>query len=174
MNVTALLHQAVKKFRGQGPDDQNGAAGLAEYMGIAQTSLSHKVSPTYPSAHCSPDEVVEICKLTGDHAPLQAMAMNLGYALLPITPADEMTHEHACRVASNAKEFGEYLAMAAAHSVAGKRTTDADMADLAKELTQSIAAQTALYGQLQAAHEARKEAASTLRSLVGLPVKDMA
>lgn len=69
MNITGLLHNAVRNFRGPEPEDSNGAAGLSVYMGITAVSLSHKVSPTYPSAHCSPEEIVAICQLTRDHAP---------------------------------------------------------------------------------------------------------
>ena len=103
MNITGLLHNAVRNFRGPEPEDSNGAAGLSVYMGITAVSLSHKVSPTYPSAHCSPEEIVAICQLTRDHAPLQAMAKALGYVLLPVVPPDaEMDPQYVAQVTASA------------------------------------------------------------------------
>lgn len=167
MNTTALLYNAVRRFRGPEPEDSNGAAGLAPYLGMTATSLSHKVSPTYPSAHCSPDEVVSICRLTGDHAPVQAMAMQLGYALVPIVPANTLSTADACRIAASAKEFGEFLA-AAASSTADKKIKDAEMARITKEFAESMAAQAQLFAHLQAAHEGSKP-----REVVDLPVRTM-
>lgn len=171
MNVTALLFNAVRSFRGPGPDDSNGAAGLAPYLGITATSLNHKVSPTYASAHCSPDEVVAICKLTGDHAPVQAMALELGYALLPIAATDGMSTADACRIAKAAKEFGEFLAEAASN-IGGKQIKDSEMTHIAKEFAESMAAQAHLFAQLQAAHDAGKPEAQRARSVVDLPVRE--
>lgn len=170
MNITALLYNAVRRFRGIDPDDSNGAAGLAPYMGLTATSLSHKVSPTYPTAHCSPDEVVAVCKLTGDHAALQAMAMQLGYALLPVATDAGADPEYINRVTASAKEFGEFLAESAA-GIADKHISDSEMAKISKEFAESMAAQAHLFAVVQARHEAGKQ--NPERRIVDLPVREM-
>lgn len=172
MNFTALLFNAVRHFRGPQPEDSNGAAGLAPYMGITATSLSHKVSPTYPSAHCSPEEVVNICKLTGDHETVRAMAKELGYAMLPITvPACEGGAAHAKRMAASVKEFGEFLAETAVNAADG-HINDNEMARITREFMESMAAQTGLYAALKAMHQASKPPSE--RAMVELPVRSMA
>ena len=75
MDITIALQRAVRSF-------EHGTPALAARLGISQTSLLHKVSPTYPTAHCSPEEAVEIMQVTGDHGALHAMAGPLGYVLL--------------------------------------------------------------------------------------------
>lgn len=170
MNITGLLYNAVRHFRGPEPEDSNGAAGLSAFMGITATSLSHKVSPTYPSAHCSPEEIVAICQLTRDHAPLQAMAKALGYVLLPVVPPDaEMDPQYVAQVTASAKEFGEFLAEATT-SYADRQIDDAEMRKLTKEFAESMAAQAHLFALLQAKHQAGKPTGE--KSMVTLPVID--
>ncbi|MGC3984806.1 MAG: hypothetical protein QM777_08810 [Pseudorhodoferax sp.] len=171
MNIRGLLYTAVRNFRGVDPEDSNGATGLAGYMSMSATSLSHKVAPNHPSAHCSPEEVVEICRLTGDHAPVQAMAMRLGYALVPIDTDSSMSAADACRIATSAKEFGEYLAAAAANA-GGKGIKDTEMARITKEFAESMAAQAQLFAHLQSQYEAGKPGGA--RAVVELPVREQA
>lgn len=173
MNVRGLLHAAVRGFRGAGPDDSNGATGLAAYMSISPTSLSHKVAPNHPSAHCSPDEVVDICRLTGDHSAMQAMAFQLGYVLVPIESTSAMSAADACRIAASAKEFGEFLAEAASNP-SGKGIKDADMVRITKEFAESMAAQAALFAHLQATHDAGKPEGQRRRAVVDLAVREAA
>lgn len=159
MNITALLYNAVRCFRGPQPEDSNGAAGLAPYMGITSTSLSHKVSPTH-TAHCSPEEIVDICQLTGDHAPMQAMARALGYVLVPLAQEGADTgQEYIERLTAAAKEFGEYIAESTS-SYADKRISDDEMARITKEFADSMAAQSHLFSILQSKHAAGKGRAS--------------
>lgn len=166
MNITALLYNAVRYFRGPQPEDSNGAAGLAPYMGITSTSLSHKVSPTH-TAHCSPEEIVAICKLTGDHAAVRAMAKQLGYYLVPVPQQDaDLDPEYIGRVTACAKEFGEFLAEATT-SYADKHVSDSEMVKITKEFAESMAAQSHLFSILQAKHEGGKPGHITL------PVRQM-
>lgn len=156
MNITAALFQAVKNFRNPDPTEPNGAAGLAPWVGITSTSLSHKVSPTY-QAHCSPEEVVAICKFTGDHTAMQAMAMELGYALLPLAPVEQdVDKEYLASITASAREFGEFLTEAATH-YSDKSMTDAVMARITKEFAESMSAQAHVYASLQAKHKADKQ-----------------
>lgn len=171
MNIRALLHNAVRCFRGPQPEDSNGAVGLSGYMGLTSTSLSHKVSPTYPSAHCSPEEVIAICQLTGDHAPIQAMAKALGYVLVPIAQEGTDTdQEYIEQLTAAAREFGEYLAESTS-SYADKRITDPEMTRITKEFADSMAAQARLFAILQAKHRAGKPASE--RRHLDLPVRAM-
>lgn len=171
MNITGLLYNAVRCFRGPQPEDSNGAAGLAPYMGITATSLSHKVSPTYPTAHCSPEEIVSICQITGDHAPLQAMARALGYVLVPVVESIENADpQYVAQVTASAKEFGEFLAEATS-SYADQKITDPEMLRITKEFADAMAAQARLFSLLQAQHQAGKPAAD--QPIVALPVREM-
>lgn len=171
MNIRALLYNAVRCFRGPQPEDSNGAVGLAGYMGLTSTSLSHKVSPTYPNAHCSPEEVVSICQLTGDHAPMQAMAKALGYVLVPIAEeGGDSDQQYIEQLTATAREFGEYISEATS-SYADKQITDPEMARITKEFADSMAAQSRLFSILQNKHQAGKPASE--RRMVTLPVREM-
>ena len=102
MNVTAALYRATHGYA-------SGVAHLANYLGISEHSLQHKVSPTYTGAHCSPDEVVAICEVTGDLGPVQAMAARLGQMLLPMPSASGVQTDLARRLAGTCREFGEFV-----------------------------------------------------------------
>ena len=164
MNITALLFNAVRRFRGPEPEDSNGAAGLAGYMGLTPTSLSHKVSPTYPTAHCSPDEVVTICRLTGDHSPVQAMALQLGYGLLPLTPQlADADPDYVSRMTASVAEFGQFIAEASS-SYADRSIDDHEMARITKEFAESMSAQAHLFALLKAKHLQGKPATALSQS----------
>ncbi|MBB1603329.1 phage regulatory CII family protein [Variovorax sp. UMC13] len=153
-DVTALLQDAVSKFRSTDPNGSNGAAGLSKLMGITAASLSHKVSPTYPTAHCSPREVLQICKLTGDMVPIQAMAAALGGVFVPLFCASEAdANSVSCKVASAFKENGEWLA--AAGSANAQAVLNANQLAVAKrEMMESIMASVRAFAALEAKHSA--------------------
>lgn len=136
MSLNALLHKTVLGFRGQSPDDSNGAAGLAPYMGLTSTSLSHKVSPTYQNTNLSPDELVQVMELTGDHSAFLAMALRLGYVPIPLPKDQERTDEvFNGAMTKNIKEYSESIQAATA---AHQRPSDNNVNAYKKELLESI------------------------------------
>jgi hypothetical protein len=136
MNITDALHRAVHSYPG-------GAESLAPRMRISASSLSHKVSPTYPGAHCSPDEMAVIMELTGDHGPMQALAQRLGYVLLPV-PAAVSSDQFAQRLAASVREFGEFVAEVA-KDLADNQVSDNELRRIERELAEMMGAAQALY-----------------------------
>ncbi|CAN5298007.1 hypothetical protein BH10PSE16_BH10PSE16_01110 [soil metagenome] len=144
-------------FRGQSATDSNGAAGLAPYMGLTATSLSHKVSPTYPSAHLSPDELVEVMQLTGDHSAYIAMSIKLGYAPMPLPALGDETEEgFNDRMVQSLKEYGEAMQSA---SVAHQKPSDRSFDAYCKEAIESILAHLSVLSSLKARSTANRERA---------------
>lgn len=131
MDITIALQRAVRAF-------EHGTPALAARLGISQSSLLHKVSPTYPTAHCSPEEVVEIMQVTGDHGALHAMAGALGYVLLP-GPSLELQGESALALARTVAEFGEF-AVVTANALADGQVSDNERARIEREAAQALAA----------------------------------
>lgn len=102
MNITAALYRAAHEY-------PQGMAVLAGFVGCSEHSLQHKVSPNYPGAHCSPQELVTICEITGDLSPLQAQAAKLGQMLLPLPASQRVDGDLSRRLAATCQEFGEML-----------------------------------------------------------------
>lgn len=137
MNITDALHRAVHSYPG-------GAESLAPRMRISASSLSHKVSPTYPAAHCSPDEMATIIELTGDHGPMQALAERLGYMLMPLPAVGIPGDEFAQRLANSVREFGEFVAEVA-KDLADNEVSDNELRRIERELSEMMGAAQALY-----------------------------
>lgn len=145
MDVTLALQRAVRGFA-------HGTAALAARMRISETSLSHKVSPTYPGAHCSPEEALEIMEATGDHSALHVQAKRLQYVLLP-APAAEASRRGTVALVQAVKEFGE-LAASAAESLDDGCITANELARLQREAAEAQAAIQELMRVAQAMHRA--------------------
>jgi hypothetical protein len=152
MSLNALLHKTVLGFRGPNPDDSNGAAGLAPYMGLTGTSLSHKVSPTYPNTNLSPDELVQVMELTGDHSAFLAIAFRLGYTPIPTPkPGDEGDEVFHALLTNSIKEYGESMqAASTAHQTPSNRCLES----YRKEVLESIQANLAILSSLTARADA--------------------
>lgn len=147
MDITIALQRAVKQW-------PHGTAALAARMGLGVSSLLHKVSPTYPTAHASPEEAVEIMEVTGDHGALHAMAARLGYVLLP-TPAVDVTHAPIAALADSVREFGEFVAEAST-ALADGRVSDNERRRIESEGAQALAAIERLLSIAQQLNEQAK------------------
>lgn len=133
MNITAALYRAA---HGYAP----GMPALAEYLGISAHSLAHKVSPNYPSAHCSPDELVRICEVTGDLGALQAQAQALGQVLMPLPASGAAGGDDLARkLAASCKEFGDFVSEISADLSDGKVTPN-ELARIEREAGELIGA----------------------------------
>ena len=137
MNITDALYRAAHAYPG-------GLEALAVRMGISASSLAHKVSPNYPGAHCSPQEMAAIMEFTGDHGALQALAGRMRYMLLPMVAKGPVDAEFTQRLATSVKEFGEFIAAISADLGDG-RVTDNELRRIECELADMQAATAALY-----------------------------
>lgn len=146
MDVTLALQRAVKAF-------PHGSDALAARLRISTTSLLHKVSPTYPGAHCSPEEALAIMEATNDHGALHAMAGQLGYVLLPMPGGEEAGGQIATHLATTVREFGEFVAEAARDLGEGKCTTN-ELARVEREGAEALAAIQQLLSLAQQLHAA--------------------
>lgn len=145
MDVTRALQRAVKGW-------PPGTAALAASMGISSTSLYHKVSPTHPGAHASPEEMLEIMETTGDHGALFLLAERLHYIVLPEPRAEDgMRGTRALALA--VREFGE-LAARTADSLDDGRITGNELARIRAEALEAIAAIHALIRVAEAMYAA--------------------
>lgn len=143
MDVTLALQRAVRGF-------PHGAAALAAVLGTSVHSLNHKVSPQYPSAHCSPDEMLQIMEHTGDHGALLVMCDLLGYVPLLKSNVDATGLAGKALVRA-VKEFGELAARASA-SMEDGRVTANELARLEREGTEAIVAIQQLLRVAQGLH----------------------
>lgn len=137
MNITDGLYRAAHNYPG-------GIEALAPRLHISPSSLWHKVSPTYPGAHCSPDEMAAIMEFSEDHSALQALAARLRYVLLPMPPAGCLDAEFAQRLAASVREFGEFIGEISA-DIADGRVSDNELRRIERELADMMAASQALY-----------------------------
>ena len=150
MNITAALYRAA---HGYAP----GIAALARFVGCSETSLNHKVSPAYPGAHCSPDELVTICEVTGDLGPLQAQAERLGQLLIPMPNAAVVGNDVAAKMAATCKSFGELIAEYSSDLADGKVTPN-EILRIEREAGELIADVHALLKHATALAESAKPA----------------
>lgn len=72
MNVIDAAHKTVHN------DKHGGSTAIAARMGMSNTVLNNKVSPTCSTHHLRLDEAVTIMEYTGDTSIIQAMAHRLG------------------------------------------------------------------------------------------------
>lgn len=137
MNITDALYRAAHQYPG-------GLEALALRMGISSSSLAHKVSPTYPGAHCSPQEMAAIMEFTDDHGALQALAGRMRYMLLPMVPEGEIDGQFAQRLAGTVKEFSEFITEIS-QDLADGRVTDNELKRIERELADLTREASALY-----------------------------
>lgn len=151
MDITRSLQRAVRDF-------PHGSKSLAAALDMSVTTLSHKVSPTYPAQFCSPEEMLQIMRETGDNGPLVALADAVGCMVLPLPAlsadgSDECTRKLLCAV----KEFSE-LAQVTASSAEEDGINDNEMALIETEGGQAIAAIQKLMAWAAAKNAERKPA----------------
>jgi hypothetical protein len=156
MNVTAALYRAAHGYEG-------GMATLAGFLGVSEHSLQHKVSPTYATAHCSPEEVVRICEVTGDLGPVQAMASRLGQMVMPMPTASGVDGDLVHKLADTCKKFGEMISEISG-DLADGRVTPNELARIEREAGQLIGAVHTLLSHANAMAEASRPKSPNLRA----------
>lgn len=150
MNVTDALWRAAHNYPHGGID------ALAVRMGISVNSLAHKVKPSNLNAHCSPEEMLQICEMTGDHGAVHALACRLGYVLLPMPElADGVDATFTVGLASAVQEFGQFISEVSANLADGV-VTENELRRINKEAAEMIAAAQKLVILAENMHEAAK------------------
>ena len=131
MDITRAIQAAVRSY-------QHGTASLAAAMDMSGTTLSHKASPTYPMQFCSPEEMLQIMEITGNDAPLIALAAARNYALLPIAQDLAVADSCAEAVVTSMREFAAFVTEITADS-ADDAITANEMARIEREALDAIA-----------------------------------
>jgi hypothetical protein len=150
MNITDALYRAVHAYPG-------GAESLAPRMRISASSLSQKVSPTYPGAHCSPDEMAAIMDLTGDHGALHALSARMGYMLLAAPEVAMGGEVFAERLATSVREFAEFIGTVT-KDLADGQVSDNELREIERELLDMISAAQALHALAARLNQQRRPA----------------
>ncbi len=151
MDITRALQAAVRGY-------PHGTKSLAAALGMQDGTLSHKVSPTYQTQWCSPEEMLRIMEITGDDGPLLALADARNYVLLPRPVlAGDATDECMARMLDCIKEFSEFTQEIAA-DLADDKVKDNELRRIEKEGAEAIAAIHRMMAWAQAKHEAAKPA----------------
>jgi len=138
MDITRALQRAVRGY-------PHGTKALAAALDCSETTLNHKVSPTYAQAHCSPEEAADIMEVTGDHSALFALADRLHYVMLPRPEACEGDGPVATVLAAVIADFGR-LVTEAAQDLADCTVSDNELARMQGEGARAQAAIQALLG----------------------------
>lgn len=134
MNIADALYNAVHDYPG-------GVASMAPRMKLSDSSLTKKVNPNYPQAHCSPEEQARICELSGDRGPLIAFAERLNCLVLhmPELGESDVDAKLAQQMALTVKEFGDFM-VESGQNLADNRCTATELRRIQREGLQAIAA----------------------------------
>lgn len=128
-----------------------GIAALAPRMGLKETSLRHKVSPTYPTAHLSPRELVMLIEFCG-FGPLHSICAELGHAAIPLPRGSGRVAEG---IARSMREVGEALTVAAAAVEDGK-VESKEIHRFRKEVIEAIGSLGEVAADMEAIHARAK------------------
>lgn len=148
MDITLALQRAVRGF-------PHGTAALAARLKMSESTLNHKVSPTYPGSGCFPEEAAEICEATGDMGALHAIAARLRHVAMPVPDLGDETDTSVLRLAATVREFGEFVSQVAG-ALADNRVTGSELANIEREAAQTLAAINHLVQLARRVHEAAK------------------
>lgn len=164
MDITLALKRAVERY-------PNGSTVLAAAMDMSPTTLRHKVSPTYDTQFCSPEEMLRLMEVTDDDGPLNALADARGYVLLPlpnrgVAGGDEVVTQ---LLLDTVREFADVTA-SITHAVrpdgpGGRAISTNELRQIEAEGAQAIAAIQRLLAWASRSHEEGKPA--HLRAVAG-------
>ena len=136
MDVTRALQRAVRAY-------PHGTESLAAALGMSATTLSHKVSPSYPSQFMSPEGMLELMEVTGDDGALTALAQARGYVLLPM-PGGSADGECPQRLLDAVHRFSNHTRdvsqAVSPTSPGGEAVTANELAEIEASATDAISA----------------------------------
>ncbi len=147
-------------------DAPGGAAALAPVLGKRADTLSHEVSPNYPSAKLGLADAVTLSEWTGDRQVLNAFAATMGCCVVPLVAEVPGAEGAAAYTAALASEFGELMAACAA-GLADGTVTDNERERIEREGAELMSALQRLLGEVRAINLAGKPAppAETLKAV---------
>lgn len=133
MDITRALQRAVRAF-------PHGTKALAAALGMSETTLNHKVSPTYPTQFCSPEEMLLLMQETGDKGALLALADGLDCMVLPLpSMRADGVHECTLKLLDAVREFSEFTGVTA-ESAEREGISDNELERIEAEGAEAIAA----------------------------------
>lgn len=117
MNPTLAAFHLVRDY-------PNGAVALGPMMGKNSATLSHEVSPNYPSAKLGLEDAVRLTLITGDMRIANAFAAEVNCMLLPL-PNQAAAPTSFTVLAKMAQEFAELVARVTDASTDGRTQNEA-------------------------------------------------
>jgi hypothetical protein len=151
MDVTRTLQKAVKEY-------QWGTASLAAAMGVSSDKvLLAKVDPNRRETHLSPEEVVQVQKITGDHGALFAMAEELGYLCLANPAANQVLGDCAEHLVDSVARCSDYFKTISAATSDGQIKLN-ELKEIDARCLEAMAALVALRAWAAKKHEDSKPA----------------
>ena len=149
MDVTRALQRAVRAY-------PHGTDSLAAALGMSATTLSHKVSPSYPTQFMSPEGMLELMEVTGDDGALQALAQARGYVLLPMPGGAGAEGECPQQLLAAVHRFSEHTRQVSQAvsptSPGGEAVTGNELAEIEASATEAISAIQRIVVWAQARH----------------------
>jgi len=139
-------------------DYPGGAGALGPVLGKRGDSLSHEVSPVYPTAKIGLLDAVKLSLFTGDRQVLNAWAGDMGCMVVPLAADVPGVEGIGTRTAVLAKEFADLMGTLAADLADGDVSTN-DLARIDREASELVSAIQALLGAVRAMHQAPRDAA---------------
>lgn len=116
-----------------------GVPALAARMKVkSHAVLSHKLNPNNQDNHLTVSDLMTIMVMTGDHRPLHAACLELGYMALPL-PANTDDETTAEALTDTCKEFADYLQSVTA-ALTDNKVTAIELRKVRKELGEMVAA----------------------------------
>lgn len=134
-------------------DYPGGAGALAPTLSKSATTLSHEVSPNYPTAKLGLADAVKLTKYSGDLQVLTAFALDCGAMVVPLAADVPGVEGIGPRTAALAKEFADLMGAVAVDLADGDVSAN-DLARIEREVGELLSAIQALMGLVRALHQA--------------------
>lgn len=137
-------------------DWPGGANALGPVVGKSGATLSHEVSPSYPTAKLGLLDAVKLSGWTGDRQVLNAFAAELGCMVVPLAASVPGAESAAARIATLAREFGELMGACAA-GLADGQISDNERERIEREGGELLGAVQAVLAEVRAINTAGKD-----------------
>lgn len=133
-------------------DYPGGAGALAPVLGKSPTTLSHEVSPTYPTAKFGLADAVKLSVWSNDRRVLSAFAAELSCMVVPLVADVPGVEGIGPRVAALAREFADLMGTVAADLSDGQVSAN-ELARIEREAGELVGAVQALLAALKGLHD---------------------
>lgn len=134
-------------------DYPGGAGALAPVVGKSPTTLSHEVSPTYPTAKFGLADAVKLSVWANDRRVLNAFAGEMSCMVVPLAADVPGVEGIGTRVAELAREFADVMGVVAADLSDGQ-VSGTELARIEREAGQLVGAIQALLTSIKGLHDA--------------------